>query len=133
MKKSLKKIIVMSDIHLIGGEEKLVPLDSVAKLETALSHAAQKHPDTAHLVFSGDLANNGKVEEYQCLKKTISQVGIPITFMMGNHDDRANFCKEFPDFILDENGYVQSSINVGECRLLFLDSLKQPYSDIEKK
>ena len=132
MAPSLKKIIILSDIHLTSDGKKIADLDPLNKLEAAINHLIEKHKDLDCLVFTGDLANNGLESEYAQLKKVTSGLSNPITFMMGNHDNRDSFRKEFPYYAFDENGFIQSSINFGDYVLLFLDSLKDPYSDVEK-
>mgnify|MGYP001169294484 FL=1 len=132
MAPTLKKIIILSDIHLTSDGKKIADLYPLNKLKAAINHLLEKHKDLDHLVFTGDLANNGMPSEYAYLKKALAELSTPITFMMGNHDNRDNFCKEFPYYELDENQFFQSGINLGDYFLLFLDSLKDPYVDIAR-
>ena len=83
MAPSLKKIIILSDIHLTSDGKKIADLDPLNKLEVAINHLIEKHKDLDHLVFTGDLANNGLESEYAHLKKATSGLSNPITFMMG--------------------------------------------------
>ena len=48
---------------------------------------------------------------------------IPITFMLGNHDNRSNFKKVFPEIPLDNKGYLQKKISLGDDVLICLDTL----------
>ena len=127
--KSFQKIIVMSDIHLTSGGRKIIGLDPVKKLESALKHICDTHPDSCHLVLTGDLAHYGTLAEYTILKDMLFNIDIPVTFMMGNHDTRENFCKVFPFVKLDEFGFLQSALHFQEFVLLCLDTLNFDHSN----
>ena len=116
-------IIVMSDIHLTTGCNRIIGLDPVEKFKHALSHAITKHKNVSHIVFTGDLSHNGILEEYIILKEILKDVEIPITFMMGNHDRRKEFCEVFPSVKLDDFGFLQSTILYENHFLVCLDTL----------
>ena len=125
----MKKIIVFSDIHLnSAGEEALE--NSSQKLEKAILHLQGNHNDFDMLVFTGDLANSGKIEEYKALRNLVSTIGKPIKFMLGNHDNRENFLDIFPYYKPDHNGFLQSIETYEYFDFIFLDTLKDPYDDI---
>ena len=104
----MKKIIVFSDIHLTSATEETLDKSS-QKLEKAIVHLQSNHNDFDTLVFTGDLANSGKTDEYKALRNLVSTIDKPIKFMLGNHDNRENFRDIFPDYRLDHNGFLQSS------------------------
>ena len=56
MAPTLKKIIVLSDIHLTSDGKKIADLYPFNKLKAAINHLLEKHKDLEHLVFTGDLA-----------------------------------------------------------------------------
>ena len=125
----MKKIIVFSDIHLNSAAEETLEKSS-QKLEKAILHLQSNHTDFDRLVFTGDLANSGKIEEYKALRNLISAINKPIKFMVGNHDSRENFLTIFPDYQPDHNGFLQSSEAYEHFDFIFLDTLKDPYDDI---
>ena len=125
----MKKIIVFSDIHLNSAAEETLEKSS-QKLEKAILHLQGNHKDFDWLVFTGDLANSGKIEEYKALRNLISAINKPIKFMLGNHDNRKNFFNVFPDYQPDHNGFLQSSETYEHYDFIFLDTLKDPYDDI---
>ena len=96
---SLKKILIFSDIHLTSGGKEIIGLNPLERLELALHHALYNHPDAQHIVFTGDLAHDGDFNAYQSLGEVIQEIKIPITFMMGNHDNRTIFSQVFRNFI----------------------------------
>ena len=126
------KIIVLSDIHITAGGKKIIGLDPAEKLRQALKHILKIQKDANRIVFTGDLAHDGTVEEYLILEDLLKDVEIPITFMMGNHDRREAFCEVFPSVKLDEYGFLQSAISYEDHTLLFLDTLNFPFSPQDK-
>ena len=125
----MKKIVVFSDIHLNSATEETLKKSS-QKLEKAILHLQGNHNDFDTLIFTGDLANSGKMKEYKTLKILISAINKPIKFMLGNHDNRENFLNIFTDYKPDHNGFLQSSEAYEHFDFLFLDTLKDPYDDI---
>ena len=91
----MKKIIVFSDIHLNSATDETLEKSS-QKLEEAIAHLQNNHNDFDTLVFTGDLANSGKTDEYKALRNLVSTIDKPIKFMLGNHDNRENFLDIFP-------------------------------------
>ena len=100
----MKKIIVFSDIHLNFAADETLEKSS-QKLEEAIAHLQSNHNDFDTLVFTGDLANSGKTDEYKTLRNLVSTIDKPIKFMLGNHDNRENFLDIFPDYRPDKNGF----------------------------
>ena len=125
----MKKIIVFSDIHLNSAADETLEKSS-QKLEEAIAHLQSNHNDFDTLVFTGDLANSGKTDEYKALRNLVSAINKPIKFMLGNHDNRENFLDIFPDYKPDHNGFLQSNESYEYFDFIFLDTLKHPYDDI---
>ena len=129
---SPKKILIFSDIHLTSCGKEIIRLDPLKRLKLALHHALYNHADAQHIVFTGDLAHDGDFNAYHSLEKVIQEIKIPITFMMGNHDDRKIFSQVFPSVVFDVNDFLQSSISIESYELLFLDTLQAPTKLREK-
>ena len=124
--RSTEKILIFSDIHLTSGGKEIIGLDPLGRLKLALHDALYNHPDAQHIVFTGDLAHDGDFNAYQSLRKVIQGIKIPITFMMGNHDNRTIFSQVFPSVVFDINNFLQSSSSIDSYELLFLDTLQAP-------
>ena len=127
----MKKIIVFSDIHLNSADEPSLK-KSCQKLEKAILHLQGNHNDFDTLVFTGDLADSGKIEEYSALRNLVSVINRPIKFMLGNHDNRKNFLNVFPYYQPDHNGFLQSREAYEHFDFIFLDTLKDPHDGIPK-
>jgi 3',5'-cyclic AMP phosphodiesterase CpdA len=124
----MDKVLVLSDVHMRSEGQTIIGLDPLARLVKALEHATDRHPDAQHLVLLGDIAHSGKIFEYERVKEAISRYTLNLILLPGNHDKRENLLKVFPDTPLDENGFVQSTVDIGDTRLVALDTLQEPHS-----
>lgn len=118
----MQKIIVMTDIHLRGVGKKIIGLDPVARFDAALGAALSAHPDAKALILMGDLTHSGRIEEYELMKERIAACPIPVTLMLGNHDERSTFRTVFPDVDVTPHGHVQSVIDLPHHRIITLDT-----------
>ena len=116
------KVLVMTGIHITKEGRKIIGLDPMERLKAALNHALEAHPDAACLVITGDLTHHGIRDQYQRLKSALDEVPIPVHLTLGNHDFRDQFVANFPNVPRDPNGFVQSSVRVGDHKLILLDT-----------
>jgi Icc protein len=116
------KIIQVTDTHLLPPGRLLLGIDPAARLARAVDDIATRHADADLVVVTGDLCNDGDPEAYALLRETLAPLPCPVRLMLGNHDARPAFRKAFPDQPCDGNGFVQSFLDTGHGRLLFLDS-----------
>lgn len=121
------KIIQITDTHLVPPGQLLHGLDPSARLRKVLDHVRDTRADADLLVFTGDIANDGAEEAYLSLRDMLSDIPLPVRFMLGNHDRRASFRKIFPEVEVDGAGFVQSALATRDGRdlLVFLDSLHE--------
>jgi 3',5'-cyclic-AMP phosphodiesterase len=118
------KLIQLTDLHLMPAGERLHDLDPQARLDAAIADINAHQGDAALCVLSGDLANAGDVPSYQALRASLARLRVPWRLMVGNHDDRANLLRVFPDTPLDAHGFVQTRVELDGARLLLLDTLE---------
>jgi len=123
------KILVFTDLHLLDDGEHIVGLDPAARFAEGLAHAVSQHPDAVRLVLMGDLTHHGRTAQYAQLRHLMRDVPMPVSYMMGNHDNREVFLKQFPEVETTSQGYVQQLIDLGSTScLITLDTL-DPKSD----
>jgi len=122
----MRKILVMTDIHIRANQQKIIGLDPLFQFQQALAHAAEHHADAEHLILMGDLTHSGAPAEFELLKAAIAGFPIPITYMLGNHDRRDTFTAAFPDIALTDTNHLQTRIDLGDDVLLCLDTLDGP-------
>lgn len=119
------KIIVMTDLHLRPFGQTIIGIDPWLRFESALAHVTARHPDAARLIVMGDLAHHGKRKVYQALGERLADLPFPVSLTLGNHDRRDKFLAGFVGVAADENGFIQSVVDLGNERLILLDTLDE--------
>ncbi|MBK5263936.1 MAG: phosphodiesterase [Alphaproteobacteria bacterium] len=76
------------------------------------------------LLATGDLVDLGDPASYKRLVNALSICPFPVWPCVGNHDNRANFQKYFPD-IPAADGFIQYEADLGPLRLIVLDTLEE--------
>jgi len=122
----MQKILFISDPHICVRGQTIIGLDPSARLHTVLEAATAAHPDAEALVLLGDLTHHGSAEEYQELHRILSPIAIPIIPMIGNHDRRDAFLAQFPEAPQTASGHIQHWRDVGQHRIITMDSLHGP-------
>lgn len=118
-------VVVLTDLHITVTPRPGRP-DADARLRSALEHVARDCPDAGLVVLCGDLTHWGDVASYQRLRDLLAGFPLPVQMLIGNHDDRANFLSVFPRTPVDPDGHIQSVRDIGDTRLIFLDSNALP-------
>ena len=83
----------LSDLHIGNPNQKDEHLfsDTTQTLEHVKSLIATLDPQPSFIVISGDLTNNGQVEEFHELKRLLSDIEVPVLLALGNHDTQEKF------------------------------------------
>ena len=116
------KLIQVSDLHFVPPEAHLHGLDPRARLEAAIADINAAQGDAELCVFTGDLVDNGALEAYAALGEALAGLNLPYRLLIGNHDDRDNFGRAFPEAPRDEHGFVQSVVRATAGDLILLDT-----------
>ena len=122
----MQKILFVSDPHICVPGQRIIGLDPSARLIEVLEAATSSYPDAAALVLLGDLTHHGLPAEYAELARILREVPIPIIPMVGNHDRRDMFLAQFPDAPQTPQGHIQSWCDIGDHRIITMDSLDGP-------
>lgn len=115
----------LTDLH-IREPQKLAygRLDTAPYLRTCVESvlALRQRPDA--VVLTGDLTDFGRPAEYAHLRALLAPLDLPVYFLPGNHDDRQNLRAAFPEHHYLQNGeFIQYSVDIGELRLIALDTV----------
>ena len=121
----MAKLLVMTDLHITEVGTTIIGLDPAVRLSETLAHAVKHQSDADHLILTGDLTHNGTPLEYDRLKETLQDLPWPVSLLIGNHDNRANFRRAFPDIPTDPSGFVQTTIDLPDTRLILLDTVDE--------
>ncbi len=98
------------------------------RFQMAIDHLLDQHVQPDCLILTGDVADKGRPESYERIKRTLGRCNFPVHVMAGNHDNRDNLLAAFSDCptISAPNGkrYAQYSVEMGGLRLICLDTLQ---------
>ncbi|MDT3442330.1 MULTISPECIES: metallophosphoesterase [unclassified Pseudofrankia] len=89
-------VIQFSDTHIVPeGELYHGMFDTLPNVAAAFDQIEESGLDVAALLLTGDLADAGDLASYQRLRayveKRAGALGLPVLYMMGNHDSRGPF------------------------------------------
>lgn len=118
------KLIHLTDIHITLKGEIIQGKDPYEHFAQAIAHINNHHADADLAVITGDLTNWGEIEAYRRLQDLLETLTVPERLLIGNHDDRANFCSVFDTVPVDDNGFIQYAEDTGIGRFLYLDTVE---------
>jgi 3',5'-cyclic AMP phosphodiesterase CpdA len=121
----MAKILVMTDLHITEAGTSIIGLDPALRLSETLAHAVKHHSDACRLILTGDLTHHGTPPEYDRLKDTLQDLPWPVSLLIGNHDNRAAFRQAFPNVPTDADGFIQTTIDLPDTRLILLDTVDE--------
>jgi Icc protein len=116
------KFIHVTDPHLVPAGHRLYGLDPNARLRAAIADINDRHSDAAFVLITGDLAHHGEPAAYMALREALSELACASHLLIGNHDDRAEFRRAFPEAAVDENGFVQAVVPTPAGPFVLLDT-----------
>jgi len=123
---SQMKIIHLSDPHI--EPDILHGINSQLRFKKALEHIKKNHLDSDLFVISGDITHFGSDEAYKIFLNIIKEEDLPKKLLprliIGNHDNRENFKKNFTTIKTDENGFIQYTETFENKLFIFLDTNK---------
>ncbi|MBV5262426.1 metallophosphoesterase [Pinisolibacter aquiterrae] len=117
------KIIHVSDTHVAAEPHRLYGLDPRERLARTIADIRANHDDADLCVVTGDLAHWGEAEAYATFAALWDAAGLPVVFLIGNHDDREVFQASVPRAMVDDDGFVQGARRIGDLTCLFLDTV----------
>lgn len=116
------KFIHLTDTHLVAPGTLLYGSDPLRRLRLALDSMVSEHRDAAFCVVTGDLAHVGDPAAYAALARALAVMPMPVHLLIGNHDDRQAFRRQFAQVPCDGNGFVQSRLEFAQGTMLMLDT-----------
>ncbi|MEE4201951.1 metallophosphoesterase [Erythrobacter sp.] len=97
------------------------------RFRNVLGHLLSQPVQPDLLILSGDLTDGGQAECYERIRDTVADCGFPVAVIPGNHDNREEMLRAFPD-CPTADGFAQFAIELGEgddmLRVLCLDSFE---------
>ncbi|MCP5162603.1 MAG: 3',5'-cyclic-AMP phosphodiesterase [Hahellaceae bacterium] len=119
---SAKKTVMLvqvSDAHLRKEEDgALLGMNTRNSLDAVLDLVKTHHGAPDAVIASGDLAQDGSIEAYECFQAKMAQFSCPVYWFNGNHDDREVMAE-----VASRTDSLTSVQRVGEWQIILLDSL----------
>ena len=117
------KLLQVTDTHVGGPGHTAFGIDPRTRLEACVADINAHHADAALCMVTGDLVNEGSVEEYANIAPVLRTLKMPFRVLTGNHDERQAMRRFFPDVPVDAHGFYQSTFEVPGGKVLLLDTL----------
>ncbi|MCY4333081.1 MAG: phosphodiesterase [Litoreibacter sp.] len=114
---------MFTDLHIVEEGGEIIGLDPGARFSEGLSHALTHHGDADGIILMGDLTHHGRTSQFERLYGLLKDVPLPITYMLGNHDNRDVFRRVFPEADVTSDGHVQRMQEFAGCVLITLDTM----------
>jgi len=116
----------ISDLHISlpdGNADRT--FQTAAHLRIAVAHLNALSQPPEFVLCTGDLVDGGGLAEYAILAEILAGLAMPYFLIPGNHDDREDMRRSFPDhtYLDGHDGFMQFTIEDWEPRLIGLDTL----------
>jgi 3',5'-cyclic AMP phosphodiesterase CpdA len=116
----------VTDMHIKAeGRLSYRVVDTATSLARCVEHvnALPQRPDA--VIFTGDLTDFGKPEEYAQLARLISPLSMAVYLMPGNHDDRQALRQAFPGhaYLCQQGETIDYVIDDWPLRIVALDTV----------
>ena len=115
----------VTDMHVkAGGKLSYRVVDTEASLARCVEHMLRLPQVPDAVLFTGDLTDFGKPEEYRNLARILAPLPMPYFLMAGNHDDPAAMRAEFPShaYLRQGSSKLDYVIDDFALRIVALDS-----------
>src|SRR5687767_2108184 len=114
-------IAQITDSHVgIGDEDQ----GSQAALARAVGAILELDPAPVAVLFSGDIAANGRPDEYARARELLAPLSMPVHPMVGNHDDREALRAAFADHpgVAAAADFIQYTARCGDVTVVVGDT-----------
>jgi 3',5'-cyclic AMP phosphodiesterase CpdA len=120
-------IAQISDLHIkAGGKLAYGIVDTASMLSACVANVMLLNPLPDVVLVTGDTVDYGRPNEYDLLKELLAPLGMPLYFVVGNHDERSALRKAFCglgfEYFERCDEFVQYSVDLGGLRLVALDT-----------
>jgi Icc protein len=125
-------LIHLSDTHFLADRGALYgAVDTDHHLTSALTRIAESGFSPDAIVITGDIADLGEADAYRRVRSVVEPVaesyGIPIAWVMGNHDKRIPFAAEL--FDVQNADQTQDRVwQIGGLRIIAIDTSVPGYN-----
>jgi Icc protein len=115
----------VTDMHIkAGGKLSYRVVDTEGSLARCVAHLLRLPQVPDAVLFTGDLTDFGRPEEYDNLARLLQPLTMPVFLMAGNHDDPELMRRTFPrhGYLRQRSGHLDYVIDDFAVRIVALDS-----------
>jgi Icc protein len=115
----------VTDMHIkAGGKLSYRVVDTAGSLARCIEHLLQVPQTPDAVLFTGDLTDFGRAEEYDNLRSLLAPLPMPVFLMPGNHDNPEVMRAAFPGhaYLRQRPGRIDYVIDDFPVRLVALDT-----------
>lgn len=115
----------VTDMHIkAGGRLSYRVVDTEASLERCVARLSTLPQVPDAVLFTGDLTDFGRDEEYDNLARILAPLAMPYYLMPGNHDDPAAMRAKFPahGYLRQRTGKLDYVVDEHPVRIVALDT-----------
>ena len=97
----------------------------IEDFENTISDINTLEPQPDLIIHSGDVVQNGRLDEYAIASSVLAKARAPTYVMVGNKDDRQNLRTEFSsaEYLVLDSEFITYSIEGFPIKLIVLDTL----------
>ncbi|MEP7302432.1 MAG: phosphodiesterase [Caldimonas sp.] len=131
-----KLLVQLSDTHIRRpGQLAYRRVDTAAFLAQAVAAVLALPQAPAAVVVTGDLTDFGRPAEYAHLRALLAPLACPLYLLPGNHDDRAELRRAFPEhdwLRTSGDAFLHYAVDLGGLRLVAIDTsvAKAPHGEL---
>jgi Icc protein len=116
-------IVQLTDLHLYKNPQALLAgVETWKTFRAVLEKVRSDQADLDYLILTGDLAQDEALETYMMLREALGDWLDRCRIIPGNHDDRGNLRKVFPEFFPANEDPLTFTLMAGAWRIIGLDS-----------
>ncbi len=117
------RIVQLTDLHLYQDPAgRLAGVPTWTTFRSILEQVGRQQSDPDYLILTGDLAQDEALKTYLMLREALGNWVVRCRIIPGNHDDRANLRKAFPELFSESEGPLTFVLSAGGWRIIGLDS-----------
>lgn len=118
-------LVQLSDPHIRPqGVAAYGRVDTAAALGRAVDAVLALRQPPSAVVLTGDCTDYGSADEYANLRRLLAPLRCPLYLLAGNHDDREQLRRAFPDhaYLAQCGEFLQYAVDIDGVRLVALDT-----------
>jgi 3',5'-cyclic-AMP phosphodiesterase len=113
----------LSDPHVVPrGALAYGRVDTASALRAAVAHVNDFRPAIDFAIVTGDLVDAASADEYEHLRELLTPMRVPFAVIPGNHDDRDELRRAYPDQFTGCGARLCRAFDAGPLRLVLLDT-----------